>query len=361
MNNKNIRGRGAQINTKNKYVELEYVVDENVDNNLEPSKVHTKFYEEQAKNIVNFTKSPDLYGLNFVNPYQGCEHGCIYCYARNTHEFWGYSAGVDFESRIMIKKNAADLLEKKFNSKNWQGAPINLSGITDCYQPAEKKYRITRAILEVCRKYKNPVAIVTKNALVLRDIDILEEMAKESLTHVYLSITTMDEKLRQALEPRTVTSAKRFKTLKELSNAGIPTGVMVAPVIPGLTDQDLPQIIATAAESGVRHARYSIVRLNGSIADIFADWIEKNYPDKAGKVLGQIADCHGGKLNDSRFGIRRTGEGRYAEMIKVMFEISTRKYLKGRKMPKLNSSLFACPGQQLSLFSLENKKSISSI
>lgn len=359
--NKDIKGRGAQINTKNPYSELGYVVDEYVNNDIEDDSIKTQFYEEQAKKIVNYTKSPDLYGLNFVNPYQGCEHGCIYCYARNTHEFWGYSAGIDFESKIMVKKNAAELLEQKFLSKNWKGAPINLSGITDCYQPAEKEYRLTRAILEVCMKYKNPVAIVTKNALVLRDLDILSAMAEEGLAQVYLSITTLDEKLRLDLEPRTVTAVKRLKTLKDLTNAGIPTGVMVAPVIPGLTDQELPQIIAKAADSGVRHASYSIVRLNGSIGDIFTDWIEKYYPDKAQKVLGQIADCHGGKMNDSRFGIRRTGQGRYAEMIKNMFEISVRKYLKGRKMPELNSSLFTRPGQQLSLFSYENKKSIGSI
>jgi DNA repair photolyase len=342
-------GRGSQINTHNKFTSQRYEAEDYLDEDFPPAKIKTTFYEENARKIVNATTSPDVFAVNYLNPYQGCEHGCIYCYARNSHEYWGFSAGVDFESKIMVKKNAAELLEQKFQSKSWVAQSINLSGNTDCYQPAEKKYQITRKILEVCLKYRNPVGILTKNGLVLRDLDLLTELAKNNLVHVFMSITTLNEKLRLALEPRTATASKRLKTLETLSNAGIPTGVMTAPIIPGLNDQEIPKLIEASANAGALSAGYTVVRLNGSIAEIFTDWIRKTFPDKADKVLNQIADCHGGKLNDSRFGTRMVGEGRYAENIRNLHQISVNKYLKGRVLPPYDTSHFIRNGQ-LNLF-----------
>ncbi len=346
------KGRGSQINTANRFQKNHFEADEVdwfEDENFPKPKVKTQYFEENAKKVVNFIDSPDMYGMRYVNPYQGCEHGCIYCYARNSHEYWGFSAGIDFESKIMVKKNAPELVEKAFKSKNWEGFPISLSGNTDCYQPAEKEYRLTRKILEVCLKHRNPIGILTKNALVLRDIDLLQKLASMNLVKVFFSITTLDEKLRLAMEPRTVTAQQRLKIIEKLSMAGIPTGVMTAPIIPGLNDHEIPKLIEAAAQAGALAAGYTIVRLNGAIAEIFEDWIRKNLPDKADKVLNQIRECHGGQLNDSRFGTRMTGEGRFAENIKMMHQIAKQKYMKDRKIPEYDRSLFIRDGQ-LKLF-----------
>ena len=347
------KGRGAQLNTANRFLTHRYEQDEDTvelpDEDFPPPRVKTQFFAENAKKIINFIESPDMYGMRFVNPYQGCEHGCIYCYARNSHEYWGFSAGLDFESKIMVKKNAPELVEKAFQSKNWECTPISLSGNTDCYQPAEKEFQLTRKILEVCLKYRNPVGILTKNALVLRDLDLLKPLASMGLVQVFVSLTTLDEKVRLAMEPRTVTAQQRLRVLATLTQAGIPTGVMTAPIIPGLTDHEIPAMIEAAAQSGASTAGYTIVRLNGSIATIFEDWIRKNFPDRADKVLNQIKDCHGGQLGDSRFGKRMKGEGHYAEHIAQLHRIARQKYMKGRQLPALNTSLFM-KGGQLKLF-----------
>jgi DNA repair photolyase len=336
------KGRGSQINTANRFLKNSYEADEIdwfEDEFFPKPKVKTQYFEENAKKVVNFIDSPDMYGVRYVNPYQGCEHGCIYCYARNSHEYWGFSAGIDFESKIMVKKNAPELVEKAFKSKNWEGFPISLSGNTDCYQPAEKEYQLTRKILEICLKHRNPVGILTKNALVLRDIDILQKLASMKLAKVFFSITTLDEKLRLAMEPRTVTAQQRLKIIEKLTVAGIPTGVMTAPIIPGLNDHEIPKLIEAAAQAGALTAGYTVVRLNGAIAEIFEDWIRKNFPDKADKVLNQIRECHGGQLN----------EGRFAENIKMMHQIARQKYMKDRKLPDYDRSLFMRDGQ-LKLF-----------
>lgn len=346
------KGRGSQINTANKFLKhhFEADIEDNFwDEDFPKPKIKTQYLEETARKVVNFIDSPDMYGMRFVNPYQGCEHGCIYCYARNSHEYWGFSAGIDFESKIMVKKNAPELIEKAFLARNWEGFPINLSGNTDCYQPAEKEYQLTRKILEICLKYRNPVGILTKNALVLRDIDILKKLAELNLTHVFVSITTLDEKLRLAMEPRTVTANQRLKVLEKLTKAGIPTGVMTAPIIPGLNDHEIPKLIEAAANAGALAAGYTVVRLNGAIAEIFEDWIYKNFPDKAEKVLNQIRDCHGGNLHDSRFGFRMSGEGKFAEAIKQMHTLAKQKFMKDRVLPSYNRSLFTKTGQ-LKLF-----------
>ncbi|MFN6946725.1 MAG: PA0069 family radical SAM protein [Cytophagaceae bacterium] len=347
------KGRGAQYNKANPYQEHSYSFDhpEGLDEPFSDSSVNTKFYIETPKQIVNKLNSPDIGMAYSLNAYQGCEHGCIYCYARNSHQYWGFSAGIDFESKIIVKENAPDLLEKFLKNPKWEAFPIVLSGNTDCYQPAEKKFGLTRRMLELFLKYQHPVSIITKNSLILRDLDLLEELDKLSLVHVSLSITSLDEKLRQKLEPRTSTSANRLKTVNILSGKGIPVHIMAAPVIPGLNDHEIPEILKRSADNGASGAGYTMIRLNGSIGDIFTDWINKTFPDKASKVLHQIRECHNGKLNDSRYGTRMKGEGKVAETINQLFKLSYKKYFKGRKMKEQNLNIYKKPGGcQLDIF-----------
>lgn len=299
----------------------------------------TVFIDTFPKTIVNKVTSPDV-GLGFsINPYQGCEHGCIYCYARNTHEYWGYSPGLDFEQKILVKRNAVELLEKKLSSKKWEASPIVLSGNTDCYQPAEKKLGITRKLLQTFLKYRHPVGIITKNALVQRDTDILKELAADNLVHVNLSITSLQEETRRILEPRTASIKKRLQTLERLSAAGIPVSVMMAPIIPSINSHEIMPLVKEISERGALGVGYTIVRLNGAIGDIFSDWIRKTMPDRAERVLHQIESVHGGSLNDSRFGTRMKGEGEFASQVAQQFKIARNKYLKGREKPALNRSL----------------------
>ncbi|WP_460921349.1 PA0069 family radical SAM protein [Pontibacter brevis] len=347
-----LKGRGAQYNPANPYLKQDYV-SEHVEGLDEPmlSNSGTTFFTENPKKIVNKVESPDL-GLGYsMNPYQGCEHGCIYCYARNSHQYWGYGAGLDFERKIIIKENAPETLARQLENKNWQVMPIMLAGNTDCYQPIEAKKKLTRQLLGVLLQYRHPVSIITKNALILRDLDLLQELNKLDLVHVNISITTLDEKLRQKMEPRTASATKRLEVVRQLSDAGLPVNVMVAPVIPGLNDSEIPHIIRLSAEAGACNAGYTIVRLNGSIGPIFEDWIRQAFPDKAEKVLSQIADCHGGSLNDSRFGTRMRGEGKFAEAIATLFRMSKQKYMKGRSTRPYNLSHFCTrSGKQLGLF-----------
>lgn len=336
------KGRGAQVNTHNKFLKNKYVQDhpEGIDEPMLENS-NTQIFEEHAKKIVSESNSPDLPFMGSINPYQGCEHGCIYCYARNTHEYYGFSAGLDFERKIIVKRNAAQLLEVHFNNKNYKPDVILLSGNTDCYQPLERKLRITRSLLEVFLKYKNPVSIITKNNLVLRDIDILENLAQLNLVHVNVSITSLDEQLRLKLEPRTITASGRLAVIKKLSERNIPVRVMAAPIIPGLNSNEIPSIIKAAADNGALAAGFTIVRLNGSIGEIFIDWVEKVFPDRAEKVLNMVAACHGGTLNDSRWGTRMSGEGNIAESIHQLFKISYVRFLSGRQMPQYDYSHFA--------------------
>ncbi|QEC53678.1 DNA repair photolyase [Anseongella ginsenosidimutans] len=345
------KGRGAQLNTKNPYLNTEYVAEhpEGIDEAMLENSA-TQYIEESPKKVVNKVDSPDLNLMYSLNPYQGCEHGCIYCYARNSHQYWGYSAGLDFERKIIVKKNAPALLEACFEKKTWAGIPIVLSGNTDCYQPVERKLKITRRLLEVFLKYRNPVSIITKNALILRDLDLLRELNSLDLVHVSVSLTSLNEDLRQALEPRTVTAKGRLKVIQNLSAEGIPVRVMTAPIIPGLNSEEIPALIKAAAEAGASAAGYTLVRLNGAISQLFEDWVHKSFPDRAQKVLHLISECHQGKLNDSRFGTRMRGDGNIADMISKLFHTSVNRYLKGREMRPLNSHAFKRPSDQLSLF-----------
>lgn len=344
-------GRGAQINTRNKFQGQEYVREhaEGIDEWWEPDD-GTLYLEENAKTLVNKVDSPDVGMWYSMNPYQGCEHGCIYCYARNAHEYWGYSAGSDFEHKIMVKKNAPQLLRKFLERKDWVCKPISLSGNTDCYQPAERKWRISRSLLEVALEYRQPIGIITKNAGILRDVDLLKEMSVSRLVCVFVSITTANEALRRAMEPRTTTFAQRIKVLETLSAEGIPTGVMTAPMIPGLNDHEMPQLLKAASEAGASMAGYTIVRLNGAVKLLFHDWLYKNFPDRADKVWRQIEACHGGKVNDSEFGSRMRGTGNEAEMIRQQFRVHTQRLGLNAEKISLDTSLFRRPGSQMSLF-----------
>ena len=340
-----IKGRGAQVNTHNRFLQHEYIVrddflnyceaeNESADNNK------TSYLEIFPKTIINKVNSPDIGLMYSMNPYQGCEHGCIYCYARNTHEYWGYSAGLDFERKILYKANAAELLEQKLRSRNWQPAGIMFSGNTDCYQPIEKKLEITREMLKVLLKLKHPASMITKNALILRDLDILKEMASMNLIHVNISITSLSEETRRTLEPRTASIKKRLKTVKVLSENGIPVNVMMAPIIPAINNHEILKLVKTVAELGAKSVAYTVVRLNGAIGKIFTDWVRKTYPDRADKILHQIEDCHNGSLNDSRYGTRMRGEGKFAEQISTQFKLARRLYLKDTVYTPLDYSLF---------------------
>jgi DNA repair photolyase len=344
------KGRGAQIKTGNRFLKAEYVTDhiEGLDEPLLENP-KTQIFEENAKKILNRVDSPDL-GFGYsMNPYQGCEHGCIYCYARNTHEYYGFSAGLDFESKIIVKKNASRLLEQELMKPSWNAVPIMLSGNTDCYQPQEKKYEITRSMLKILAQYRHPVSIISKNSLVLRDLDILQDLASDNLVHVYISITTLDEELRRAMEPRTASAIKRLKTVEALSKAGIPVGIMNAPIIPGLNHHEIPAILKAASEHGALNAGMTLVRLNGSIGQLFEDWLKKNFPDRFDKVWNQICSLHGGNVNDSQFGRRMSGEGNIADAVHQLYRASKKKYFSNKKMPVYDLTKFR-KGGNLSLF-----------
>ncbi len=322
-----IKGRGAQFNPRNRFLSQEQVQEhtEGIDD-WEYENRQTQFIDDKSRTIVNEVKSPDVGMLFSLNPYQGCEHGCIYCYARNTHEYWGYSAGIDFESRIIVKQDAPQLLRNFFLNKNWKPAPISLSGNTDCYQPVERKMKLTRQLLEICLEFRNPVGIITKNALILRDIDLLQELASKNLVCVYTSITGTDEKLRLLLEPRTSTYKSRFQLVESLSHKGIPTGIMNAPLIPGLNDMQMHDVLQTAASAGAKWAGYTIIRLNGKVEMLFKDWLFTCFPERGPKIWNQVKSCHGGQVNDSRFKTRMQGEGPFAHIIRQQFKLFCRKF-----------------------------------
>jgi len=347
-----IKGRGAQVNPHNRFHAERRVIEdwEGVD---EPDghEGKTTFIEVFPKTIVNKVDSPDV-GFDYsLNPYQGCEHGCTYCYARPTHEYWGYSAGIDFEKIILVKKNAPELLEAALQRKKWEVKPITISGNTDCYQPCERTYGITRQVLQLMLKYRHPVSIITKNVLLNRDLDLLEALAELNLVSVNMSITTLDEDLRRKLEPRTASAKRKLETIEKLTQIGVPVNVMMAPIIPALNDHEIFSILKEVGSRGALSAHYTLVRLNGPNGEIFTDWVTKNFPDRAAKVINQIKEMRGGKLNDSRFGVRMRGEGNYAINLKRQFELARSRFLPQRAYPKLRTDLFIrTTSGQLDLF-----------
>lgn len=331
------KGRGAQHNPNNRFEP--YIRDEFLHQQSE-EKLRTTLIQTQVKSMINKVDSPDVPFSYSMNPYQGCEHGCVYCYARNTHNYWGYSAGLDFETKIIYKSNAAKVFTHEISKKSWNGDTIMLSGNTDCYQPAEKDLQLTRSLLEIALEFGNPISIITKNALIKRDLDILEKMNEKGLIQVAISITGIQDDLRKKMEPRATSIEKRFETVEVLSQAGIPVFVMVGPVIPGLNDTDIIPILEKSATLGARDASYIMCRLNGDVADIFDTWLQHFYPDRRNKVINFIKEVHGGQTNDSRFGTRMKGEGKWAEIIKSQYKLAKKKYFTGDGMPALNHEYF---------------------
>lgn len=341
-----IKGRGAQQNVHNRFFELSHEMrDDFLEFCLREGELadrnKTQYLNVYPKSIVNKVTSPDV-GMEYsMNMYQGCEHGCIYCYARNSHEFWGYSAGLDFERKILVKKDAPKLLENHLKKKSWKAQTIVMSGNTDCYQPAEKQFEITRQCLEVFLKYKHPTAIITKNSLILRDMDLLKALSIDNLISVNVSITSLSENTRRILEPRTATIKRRLQVVRELSDNGIPVKVMLAPIIPSINSHEILPLAKAVSDAGALGIAHTIVRLNGTIGEIFTDWIKKVMPERANKVLHQIENCHGGKLNESRFGLRMQGEGQIAKQINDLVALAKLKYFKDKSVPRLNTRLHA--------------------
>lgn len=316
--------RGAADNPANRFDPLHLEPDAEWNPEDDPLK-RTQFLKDHSSKVISYNDSPDVGFETSVNPYRGCEHGCIYCYARPTHEYLGFSSGMDFESRIMVKEDAPELLRQELAAPRWEPKVINMCGVTDAYQPVERKLQLTRRCLEVLAEFRNPVTIITKNQLVTRDIDYLGELARHKASAVFISVTSLDTDLRKVMEPRTSPPASRLAAIRELSRAGIPVGVMVAPVVPGLTDHEMPAILKAAAEAGAQFAGYVTLRLPYSVAPLFEQWLERHFPDRKEKVLNRVRSLRDGKLNQAQFGTRMRGEGIFADQIEAMFGVACRR------------------------------------
>lgn len=334
------RARGTYWNPPNRFEPLSVEWEEG-----EAPSAETVYLVDGSRSALAENDSPDIPFRFSVNPYRGCEHGCIYCYARPTHEYLGFSAGLDFETKILVKRQLPRLLRRELGSPRWRPQPVALSGVTDPYQPVERKLRITRAVLEVLTEFRNPVVIATKNFLVTRDIDLLEELARHAAVHVRVSITTLDPGLQRILEPRTASPERRLEAIRRLSEAGIPVGVLVAPVIPGLTDHEIPAILREARQHGAQAARCQLVRLPLAVAGLFSEWLREHFPERAGRVLARIRETHGGRLNDPRFHVRMRGVGSYARQLEQLFEVSRRRNGLEAELPPLSSDAFRRPRQ----------------
>jgi DNA repair photolyase len=354
-----IHGRGAAENPPNRFETIRYEANpedssppyqgwEEDDPTPAPA---TQFLKDASRSLIAYNDSPDVGFEASINPYRGCEHGCIYCYARPTHEYLGMSSGLDFETKILVKEDAPELLRMELASPRWQPQTIAISGVTDCYQPAERHFQLTRRCLQVLAEFRNPVGIVTKSHLVVRDIDLLTELARYDAAGVFLSLTTLDVDLAGLMEPRATRPAGRLAAIESLHKAGIPVGIMVAPVIPGLNDHEIPAIVAAAAQAGAGFAGFTMLRLPFAIKDLFESWLGRHFPEKRDKVLSRIRAVRGGKLNDARFDSRMRGEGIFAVAIADVFKLACRKAgIEGRS-PKLSAASFRRPGgEQRQLF-----------
>ena len=321
---KRIKGRGASFNPANKFERIHI---EGIEESWEDERcIPTQFLFDTSRSILAKNDSPDLRFTYSINPYRGCEHGCIYCYARPSHQYLGFSAGIDFETKILVKPEAPNLLEEAFRKSSWVPQVIAFSGNTDPYQPVERKLQLTRRCLEVFLKFRNPLFLITKNYLVTRDVDILRELASLHLVHVLISITTLNPKLIRVMEPRTSTPVLRLEAIEVLAQNGIPVGVNAAPIIPGLTDEELPSILKEAAARVATTAGYIIVRLPGPVQELFLEWLQRELPERAQKILSRIRDVRRGKLSDAKFGRRQKGEGEIANAIERMFRLACKKY-----------------------------------
>ncbi len=346
-----LKGRGTPRNPTNRFEPIAYQPDP-TDPDMPAVGPKTRLLRDPSRTILSYNTSPDVGFRVSLNPYRGCEHGCIYCYARPTHEWLGFSAGLDFETNLMVKQDAPQLLDKALAAPSWQPQPIFFSGITDAYQPVERQLELTRGCLRVLAAYHNPVCIVTKSALVTRDCDLLAQLAEDRAAWVSVSLTTLDAELARCLEPRTSTPARRLAAMTALAEAGIPVGVMVAPIIPGLTDHEIPALLKAAAQAGAQFAGRTIVRLPYGVAGLFSQWLEDHYPERKNKVLNRIRSIRQGKLNDARWKTRMRGEGVFAESIHDLFATMSRKVGLDRPFPQLSTAAFRRPGQtrQLALF-----------
>lgn len=344
-----MKGRGAAENPTNRFEPIAYERDADWNEPDDPAP-RTKFYRDASESLITYNTSPDI-GFNAsVNIYRGCEHGCAYCYARPYHEYLGFSAGLDFETKIMVKENAPELLRRELASPKWKPQVLAMNGVTDSYQPVERRLKLMRRCLEVLAECRNPVGIVTKNQLITRDVDLLGELARHHAVVVILSVTTLDAGLARKMEPRTTQPAARLKTIETLTRAGIPTGVFVAPVIPGLTDHEMPGILKAAASAGAHFAGMVPLRLPFGVGDLFSDWLGREYPERQAKVLAQIRAIRGGKLNDSNFGSRMEGTGLLAEQLHKLFAVACRHAGIPERMPELSTESFRRPqGAQLTL------------
>lgn len=343
-----IKGRGAAIQPNNRFLavqlesDLEHVA-EDEEYLAQLGRPPTEYIPDESQSIVAENDSPDVGFRYSVNPYRGCSHGCSYCYARPGHEYLGLSAGLDFETKVFVKFRAAELLREFLARPKWQPETIVFSGVTDCYQPAERQFGITRACVEVALECRQPIGIITKNALVCRDIGLLAQLAEHDAVRVSLSITSLDPALARVMEPRTSSPDARLRAIRELAQAGIRTNVMVAPIIPGLNDSEMPAILTAAREAGAEWAGYVMLKLSSTVRPVFLDWLERNYPDKAECVQSRIRSVRGGKLNDSNFGSRQVGTGNIADVIADTFELWRKKLGYADEHPSLNRNAFRPP------------------
>jgi DNA repair photolyase len=339
----------------NRFDRIDVVPDDTIDAPLDPEcsepLPQTVFLRDTSRTIIAHNDSPDVGFEYSINPYRGCEHGCIYCYARPTHEWLGFSAGLDFETKILVKTAVPELLRAQMMDQRWTPRTLSISGVTDCYQPAERNFEVTRGCLKVLAEFRNPVGVITKNHLVTRDADLLGELASRGAAVAILSITTLDPELARRMEPRTSTPRRRLEAIRTLTAAGVPTGVMIAPVVPGLTDHEMPAILTAAVDAGARWAGYVPLRLPYAVAGLFETWLANHFPDRKDKVLNRIRSLRGGKLNDANFGSRMRGEGAWAAQLKSMFELAKRKSKLAADFPELSVAHFRRPRpQQMTLW-----------
>ena len=349
-------GRGSQINPTNRFARIEYVEDLS-DLELTPeeesNRVPTEYFVDVSKSVVSENDSPDVFFRYSVNPYRGCAHGCSYCYARPSHEYLGLSAGLDFETKIFVKERAPELFREWLSRDRYQPELIMMSGVTDCYQPCERQFQLTRRCLEVALEARQPMAIITKNALVTRDLDLLKQMAEKNLISVAISVTSLDQSLCRVMEPRTSSPAARLRTIRELTDAGIPTQAIIAPVIPSLNDSEIPSILKFAKEAGAVSASYVLLRLPLTVKPVFLEWMARAIPSKRERVESRIRNTRGGNLYESSFATRMTGRGELAEQIQQTFEVFARKYGLAGGRPPLDTSQFRRPlppSKQMRLF-----------
>jgi len=342
------KGRSTALNPIGRFPRQEALFVPDSLEEEELRQIDTQFFEESSKKVLSVNDSPDL-GFKFsVNAYRGCEHGCVYCYARPSHEYWGLSAGLDFETHIIVKKEPHLVLAKELTSSKWIPQTVLLSGNTDPYQPAERMFGNSRRLLEVFLEFKNPVVLITKSHRVIKDLDILKRLAQDNLVHVIISVTSLNPELSQKIEPRAPVPSRRLDTIRTLSENGISVGVNLAPVVPGLTDEEIPAILRSAKEAGAKYANYIVLRLPGSVKPIFLDWLEREYPDRKDKILNRIQSLRGGRLNDPRYGSRMTGTGVWADVTRKLFELGLEETGLKKGKPVLNTSLYLNPTLQSS-------------